>query len=163
MNDYDDDDDCDGVFANNQRLLVEVRRWSGLAPAISLPIHKQSAKCSDISLRHCKLLLCRARTARRSQHAPSSPPLPSHIRRAAAPPADAVPAEPAAAAAPAVEMPSVPLTRKVIKKRQRKTDCKVTEFVEGTIADAVMAEYRQQEASMGAQVSSSSLAARCVA
>ena len=46
----------------------------------------------------------------------------------------------------------MPLTRKVIKKRQRKTDCKVSEFVEGTIADSVMAEYRQQEASMGAQV-----------
>jgi hypothetical protein len=47
----------------------------------------------------------------------------------------------------------VPLTRKVMKKRQRKTDCKVTEIVDGTIADAVMAEFRQQEASMGAQVS----------
>jgi hypothetical protein len=46
----------------------------------------------------------------------------------------------------------VPLTRKVMKKRQRKTDCKVTEIVDGTIADAVMAEFRQQEASMGAQV-----------
>jgi hypothetical protein len=39
-----------------------------------------------------------------------------------------------------------------MKKRQRKTDCKVTEIVDGTIADAVMAEFRQQEASMGAQV-----------
>jgi hypothetical protein len=51
-----------------------------------------------------------------------------------------------------VEVPAVPLTRKVMKKRQRKTDCKVTEIVDGTIADAVMAEFRQQEASMGAQV-----------
>ena len=54
--------------------------------------------------------------------------------------------------APAVEVPAVPLTRNVMKKRQRKTDCKVTEIVDGTIADAVMAEVRQQEASMGAQV-----------
>jgi hypothetical protein len=64
---------------------------------------------------------------------------------------DATAAE--AAAAPAVEVPAVPLTRKVIKKRQRKTDCKVTEFVEGFVADAVMTEYRLQEATMGAQVS----------
>jgi hypothetical protein len=41
-----------------------------------------------------------------------------------------------------------------MKKRQRKTECKVTEMVEGTVPDAVMAEYRQQEASMAAQVRS---------
>ncbi len=68
-----------------------------------------------------------------------------------APPAvDAAAAEPAGA--PAVEVPAVPLTRKVIKGFW-KTDCKVTEFVEGYVADAVMTEYRLQEATMGAQVS----------
>jgi hypothetical protein len=64
-----------------------------------------------------------------------------------------------AAAAAAVEVPTVSLTC----KRQRKTGCKVTEFVEGAVADAVMAEYRQQEAYMGAQVSLCSPSARCVA
>ena len=63
---------------------------------------------------------------------------------------DAAAAEPAAA--PAVDVPAVPLTRKVIKKRQRKTDCKVTEFVEGVVAETVMTEFRLQEATMGAQV-----------
>jgi len=50
-----------------------------------------------------------------------------------------------------VEVPAVPLTRKVIKKKQRKTDCKVTEIVDGTVADVTMTEFRMQEAAMGAQ------------